>query len=100
MNHGEMYAKNGIIELNASDHNLVYAVRKQPKIEKSYHHVWGRSYRKFDSILFERDIIFHDWSAVTNQVDPNLAWNAFVQHINTILDISPQKVAKNPNLNA
>ena len=40
VNRPEMFAKHGIVDLNASDHNLIYATRKQPKIEKSFKYSW------------------------------------------------------------
>ena len=61
----DMYQNHGIININASDHNLIYAVRKQPKVSKSFKYIWARSYCKFEATLFERDIIFADWSNVT-----------------------------------
>ncbi len=40
VNRAEMFAVSGIIEINASDHNLIYAFRKQPKINKDTKHIW------------------------------------------------------------
>ena len=53
---------NPSIMMNASDHNLINAVRKQPKVSKSCKKIWGRSYRAFVELMFERDIIFADWT--------------------------------------
>ena len=81
----EMFQNHGVIMLNASDHNLVYVVRKQPKVEKSFAYIWGRSYSKFDEVLFERDVIFEDWSGVTNEGDSNAAWKCFATKLIAIL---------------
>ncbi len=53
INRSEMFELHGIIELNASDHNLVYAVRKQPKIKHMYKFIWGRTFQNFNNQLFE-----------------------------------------------
>ena len=81
-----MFQTHGIIMLNASDHNLVSAARKQPKIEKSFMYIWGRSYRNFQNVLFERDVIFEDWSDVTREGDVNVAWRCFAAKLTKIRD--------------
>ena len=35
VNRAEMFEHHGIVDINASDHNLIFATRKQPKIEKN-----------------------------------------------------------------
>ena len=82
-----MFANHGIVNINASDHNLVFATRKQPKVEKSYKFIWCRSYRRFEPTIFERDVIFTYWNEVMQTQDSNTAWNLFVEKINTLLDI-------------
>ena len=73
VNRVEMFEHHGIIHMNASVHNLTFAARKQPKLLRSQKYIWGRSFCRFDSILFERDIVFMDWSDVTEELDANLA---------------------------
>ncbi len=83
----DMYQCHGVIAINASDHNLVYAVRKQPKVEKTHKFIWARTYRRFDQTLFERDIIFSDWSDVCMEADANIAWHNFAKRLSDILEI-------------
>ena len=47
VNREEMYQLHGIIELCTSDHNLVYCVRKHPKIKKSLKFIWARSHMTY-----------------------------------------------------
>ena len=82
-----MYQLYGIIDINAIDHNSVYAVDKQPKIEKTYKFIWARSYCNFNYLLFERDIIFADWANVTEKIEPNLAWDNFADKLVEIVDV-------------
>ena len=82
----EMLQCHGVIRMNASDHNLIYTVRKQPKVDKSFKTIWGRSYRKFEDVLFERDVIFANWDDVIHEPDANVAWNRFSERLISILD--------------
>ncbi len=86
VNRPEMFEQHGIIDLNASDHNLVFAARKQPKIVKEFKYVWCRSFRRFEPTLFERDVLFADWREVMTTTDCNLAWDSLVHKLNSILD--------------
>ncbi len=86
VNREEMFEKHGIVDIGVSDHSLIYAVRKQPKIEKVTKFIWGRSYRSFDPLLFERDIIFHNWEHVLGNPDVNGAWDLFNEDLITILN--------------
>ena len=86
VNREDMYQLHGIIGLNASDHNLIYGVRKQPKIKRTYKFIWARSYRGFDHLLFERDIIFQDWADVIDEPDSDMAWCNFSNRLISIMD--------------
>ena len=97
-----MFEIHGIVDLNASDHNLIFATRKQPKLEKMDKHIWCWSFCKFESVLFEQDVIFYDWTDVMQSTDSNRAWDLFVEKVNTLLDVHapfkniriPESVAK------
>ena len=73
--------------MNASDHNLIYVVREQPKQDKTFKYIWVRSYRRFDPLLFERDILFENWEDVIQELDANLTWTLFAKKLTYILDI-------------
>ena len=81
-----MFQLHGIIGLNASDHNLIYAVRKHPKISKTYKFILGRSYHRFDRLLFERDILFTYWDDVAEEADASTAWDKFANKLTQVLD--------------
>ena len=81
-----MFQLHGIIGLNARDHNIVYAVRKQPKIKRTYKFTWARSFRNFDPLLFERDVIFENWSDVIDEPNGTLAWDNFANKLVFIID--------------
>ena len=76
----------GTIDLIARDHNRVYAVRKQPKIKKSYKFMWDRTYHYFDALLLKRDVLSHDWSNVLDEGDVNMAWDNFTNSLIKIVD--------------
>ncbi len=75
------------MEIDASDHNLIYAFRKQPKVLKDYKYVWCHSFRWFEPSLFEWDVLFADWRNVTKEINPSTAWDNLVITVNKILDI-------------
>ena len=39
VNRPGMFEEHGIIDINSSDHNLIFVARKQPKIEKSFRYI-------------------------------------------------------------
>ncbi len=86
VNREEMFELHGIIGLNASDHNLVYAVRKHPKTRKSYKFIWARSYKTFQHTVFERDIIFENWADVLDEDNVSYAWDNFANKLIKIVD--------------
>ena len=83
----DMYQSRGIININASDHNLIYAVRKQPKVSKSDKFIWACSYRRFEATIFERDILFADWTGIIQEHDAGLAWSKFSERLVNIINM-------------
>ena len=81
----EMYSIHGVLDPGISDHSMVYAVRKKPKIPHNPKFVWTRSYRLYKNDFYE-DMCLVDWSDVLDAEDVNEAVNLFYLKILAIID--------------
>ena len=79
-------ANSGVIDVNVSDHDMVFATRNKitsptEKIEFS-----GRSYRNYDPARFKQLIRESNWDLFDHANDPDSAWRCMLQNIRTIID--------------
>ena len=58
-------AAHGIVNLNISDHDLVYITKKKTSKPKSKISFMGRSYKDFDENVFCELLLNKDWTAVS-----------------------------------
>ena len=75
----QLYRMTGVIPTNASDHFFIYTVRKKPKAEHEKTKCVGRAYSKLKPDKFVQEISDHDWTAVLNSQNNDIAWITF-QH--------------------
>ena len=73
----DYYNVSGTIETGDTDHSLIFTTRKKKKIHSEPCYFYGRTYTRFNPLLFQRDCIFTNWSDVLSQDDPVLAGTSF-----------------------
>ena len=61
----------GVGDINISDHQLIFVIRKKSKNVSSKMNFKGRSYRNYDVNNFEMDLNRKDWDRYDNIEDPN-----------------------------
>ena len=86
VSNSEYYYQHGTVATGDTDHILIYTARKKQKQQSETCFIHGRSYSKFNPVLFQRDCIFADWTSVINNNDINTAWNNFLVILHKILD--------------
>ena len=66
-------ANSGVLNVNLSDHEMIYISKKNgkdPKIQTSF---LGRSYRHYDKSIFQQSMGNLDWSDFFNSITPDEA---------------------------
>ena len=98
-NRPEMYKNNGAITFPQSDHQLVYAARKSPRLAKgTSRNIRARSYRNFSVSAFLDDLDKAPWHTVEACDNPDMAWDIFQNLFISICDKhAPFKNMKIPN---
>ena len=71
---------------NLSDHELIFATRKQKSKTKQRISFTGRSYRNYSQIDFQNDIINLEWNYFFTIKNPELAWKHLINKIEPIID--------------
>ena len=71
----------GVCNLNISDHQLVYVIRKKAKSTDKNILFWGRSYRNYDCNEFTNTLKNHEWFNVLNTECPNDMWKKIYETI-------------------
>ena len=89
-NQPSMYTNLGTIEVNLSDHLLIYAVRKSVKISEGHKYIRARSFRNFDEEAFNHDLKHQPWDILELSLDINTAWNVFKDMLMSVCDIYSQ----------
>ena len=78
--------KSGVLNINLSDHLPTYLIRKKHRNKIEKHTITGRSYIRYDKIVFCNLLSQRDWTAFDNSRDVNELWKIFEKHINESLD--------------
>ncbi len=60
----DYYHQSGTVATGDTDHVLIYTTRKKLKQQTETCYIYGRTYRKFDPVLFQRDCIFANWEVM------------------------------------
>ena len=85
----------GVLDVNISDHEFVYMVRKKLKSVHTKSEFTGRSYVNYIPDEFKRLLDIASWDTFYNNTDPNILWDFFKKEIITAADIlCPQKIFK------
>ncbi len=82
----EYYYQYGTVATGDTDHLLICTARKKLKLQAVTCFIYGRTFSKFDPILFQRDCIFSNWDGVINSSNVNDAWDRFQEILQLILD--------------
>ena len=65
----------GVLDVNISDHELVYIVRKKSKPTNTKCEFTGRSYVRYSPDILNRLLNNDSWDEFFNETDPNILWN-------------------------
>ena len=68
-------SESGTIDCFLSDHQPIYIVKKKQKTTKQPCEFKGRSYRNYDSALFQADLVNKDWTTYYTEVNVDAAWD-------------------------
>ena len=77
----------GVENLNISDHQLIFLIRKKTKKAKNKTSFWGISYRNYDQVLFQTQIAQHDWTNYLIEICPNKLWSYLIEKIEFYIDL-------------
>ena len=67
--------KAGVANINISDHQLVYFLKKKSKENPTKISFQGRSYIDYDFEQFSMNLNQCDWNVFGNHDDPNVLWH-------------------------
>ena len=70
----EHISNRGTLNLNISDHEIIYITRKKKKEQFNLIKTIGRSYLSYNSELFQSQLINANWDAFQHVSDVNLYW--------------------------
>ena len=82
----EYYNVSGIVHSGDTDHALIFCTRKKAKLVSEPSYIYGRTFRKFNPLHFQRDCIFTNWDPVLQEANPILAWDLFLIILSNLLD--------------
>ena len=92
-------SSSGVGNVNISDHELIYCVRKKVKVKRNSIDFQGRSYRNFDGDQLVRNFDECDWNEFDQNTDPDILWQIYDTNIRLVLDtmcpIKNFKIARN-----
>ena len=77
----------GTLDVNISDHEMIFVTRKHVSKEKNPSSFNGRLYKNYNENLFLQKLSLSDWDAFYQCNDPNEAWNIFENKILGIIDV-------------
>ena len=73
----DIILKSGVLDVNISDHELVYIIRKKTKTNHKKCEFTGRSYVNYSQIEFERLLENSNWELFYENDNPDTIWNIF-----------------------
>ena len=77
----------GVENLNISDHQMVFIIRKKVKKVKDKITFKGRSYRNYDHNLFQNQLRNHDWGQLFEEKCPNKIWTILIDTIHYYINL-------------
>ena len=82
----ELHELSGVIVNGATDHFIIFNVRKKHKVKYSKDTYQGRAYSKLDDVKFRHALESCSWNDVMQCQDPDDCWNLFKLKFFNILD--------------
>ena len=79
-------ANAGVLPINISDHDLVFATKKKIKTKKVQIDFYGRSYRNYDREAFQQHLMEYNWNEYWQFDNPDDCWEYMVKVIEKYLD--------------
>ena len=77
----------GTLDVNLSDHEMIYVTRKHVKKNKASTSFIGRSYLDYNEDLFISRLLDIDWNIFYTSIDAETAWKSMKDNILKVLDI-------------
>ena len=88
----------GTLDVNLSDHEMIFVTRKMDSIIHKKTEFVGRSYRKYDKEKFTQNLQLCNWDNFYSTDNPDYAWELMYDYIKVEIDIMcPQKHFKIKN---
>ena len=81
-------ANSGVLHINISDHDVIFATRKKANVRRELIDFYGRSYRNYDIENFQQHLINHNWEVYWGFEDPTHCWEYITSLIEDYMDIS------------
>ena len=78
--------KKGTLDVNLSDHEMIFTTRKHIKKENNPTSFQGRSYKNYNEALFLDQLSACDWNILYQQNDPEIAWNILETNVRNVID--------------
>ena len=79
-------SQSGVIELNISDHEMIYMTLKMKPTKHQKTSFLGRPYRNYDMNLFKTQLQNSDWEPFWDMRDPNACWDFIIKMIENVAD--------------
>ena len=76
----------GVLDLNISDHQLIFITRKHTPKTKTASEFSGSSYINFNEEIFCTRLLDHNWEQLYLLDDVDLAWDFYIEYIKVIID--------------
>ena len=88
----------GTLDVNLSDHEMIFVTRKMDSTTHKKTEFVGRSYRKYDKEKFSHNLQLCNWDNCYSTDNPDYAWELMYDNITQEIDIMcPQKHFKIKN---
>ena len=78
--------EHGTLDVNLSDHEMIFVTRKHVSKPKMASKFTGRSYINFNEDLFLETLGEKDWEPLYHAVNPNVAWSIMKNNIQATID--------------
>ena len=86
LTHSTTISQQGVIPIELSDHEMVYASSKKLLVKPRKIEIMDRSYVNFHKDQFKADLLSKNWDSVREERDVNKYWNFIEQNIRSCID--------------
>ena len=76
----------GTLDVNLSDHEMIFVTRKHVSKTKVSTSFEGISYINYDEDIFKTSLKNINWEPLYREADPNLAWSVMKDNIESVID--------------